>query len=218
LTGFGIVLACMVMCAGVASAFPDTPAPGTILAPGPGEVVAAGQEVDVRWVPLGPAVDEFEILLSLDDGRSFPIRLTEMMEPTLVTLRWVVPNLPSASARLRIRFGDNREEREAPIGAAFRIVGERADPVARLTYRDGEWWAARVVPVYPPAVEAAESRVCRQAPDDWTSKVVAVGPRLEPLAATRTAAVALTVVATRATCDSVTPAMSAEPANVPQRE
>jgi len=51
--------------------------------------------------------DEMELVLSLDDGATFPIRLTARIDPESRTARWRVPALPTEHARLALRAGDD---------------------------------------------------------------------------------------------------------------
>jgi len=113
---------------------------GKILAPGSGDVVSAGEEVEVSWSPLPGGVDEFEILLSMDDGAHFTLRLTPQLDPGLGVLRWTVPNLPSSHARLRLRVGFHGHEIDGPIGTAFQILPRPDLALATPRFRDGEWW------------------------------------------------------------------------------
>ncbi|MGE5236955.1 MAG: hypothetical protein ACM3O7_11460 [Acidobacteriota bacterium] len=194
------------------------PAAGTIVSPSAGETVQAGQLVDVRWTPLDARVDEFELLLSLDDGDSFPIRLTERLEPGLIDHRWSVPNLPSSSARLRVRFGWGGEEHEAPIGGAFCIAAAAGDPAARLSFHEGEWWTSRVAPVSPPEVEVPERRAESQPRSEWTASLVSLGPRVEPIVAGRWAETSAPVAVADRSRASLGSATTARPLATPQRE
>lgn len=115
---------------------------GEIRSPAPGAVVRAGEWAEVAWSALPGNVDEFEILLSLDDGASFTIRLTGQLDPGIGAYRWLVPNFPSAQARLQLRVGVDHHEIEGPLGAPFEIRGEQTLAVASVRWSDGEWWLA----------------------------------------------------------------------------
>lgn len=117
---------------------------GEIRSPNPGQVLSAGQWADVRWTALPPGVEEFEILLSVDDGASFVLRLTPQLDPAMGAYRWRVPNLPSKRARLRLRVGIEHEEIEGPLGRPFEIVAEPGKAAAAAQWRDGELWATAV--------------------------------------------------------------------------
>jgi hypothetical protein len=127
---------------GLGSAVPEVHAAsdwGRIPAPS-GEAVVAGTTTEIRWTALPEDIDEFELLLSLDDGRSFAVRLTPQLDPAVGMYAWRVPNIPAARARLRLRVGRGGHEVEGPPGPAFAIVRDRALPESGLEHRAGEWW------------------------------------------------------------------------------
>ncbi len=127
------------------------PATGRILAPAAGERLAAGSTVTVRWTELPAKVEEFEILLSLDGGRSYGVRLTPRLDPATRELSWEVPNLPADDARIRLRVGVGGREIESTVSAPFVILGSPKAPAATLRFADGEWWTAALAA--PPSSE-----------------------------------------------------------------
>lgn len=114
---------------------------GEVLSPAGGEALRAGQWADVTWSSLPPRVEEFEILLSIDDGATFVLRLTPQLDPALRSYRWRVPNLPSKRARLQLRVGIDHREIEGPLGSPFEIVAAPGRAAAAAHWRDGELWA-----------------------------------------------------------------------------
>ncbi|MEZ5313855.1 MAG: hypothetical protein R2862_09510 [Thermoanaerobaculia bacterium] len=70
-----------------------------------------------------------EAFLSLDGGRSWPVRLTPHLGIDRRRIRVRVPDLPTEEARLLFRIGDEREERAALLPERFRIV--RGDTAPR---------------------------------------------------------------------------------------
>jgi hypothetical protein len=46
-----------------------------------------------------------EVYLSLDGGRTFPFRITPQLDPRASFFYWIVPNTPTSTAVLDIRFG-----------------------------------------------------------------------------------------------------------------
>lgn len=128
------------------------------LAPGAGESVAPGSIVDVRWASLcGGAergVDEAELVLSLDGGETFPIRVTPDLKPCATHVLWKVPALPAAHARLALRAGsDERDATETIeiVSRDFRILPDPDGRVAELKRRAAEWFVPS-----EPGVSSAE--------------------------------------------------------------
>jgi hypothetical protein len=134
-----------------------------MLSPGAGEALAPGAVVEVRWTSLCDVasqsggkrgVDEAEVVLSLDGGRSYPIRVTPELRPCATRFLWTVPALPTVHARLALRSGfEERDETETLqiLSAEFRILRDPDGRVEQLRRHVGEWWIAP-----PPAVLTAE--------------------------------------------------------------
>ncbi len=118
--------------------------------PSAGQVLRAGEWAEVSWTALPPGVEEFELLLSLDDGASYTVRLTPQLDPATDGYRWRVPNFPTSRARIQLRVGIDNEEIALPAGEAFEIVGEAAQPVSGLRWHDGEWWSSSTTWPVPP--------------------------------------------------------------------
>jgi hypothetical protein len=115
-----------------------------LLEPDPGARLEAGATVSVSWTAGLAArtdVEEMELVLSLDGGRSFPLRVTRTLSPEARSFSWRVPSLPTAHARLALRSGREGEEDsetirmtsgefaidaalDAPLEETFRIRGE----------------------------------------------------------------------------------------------
>jgi hypothetical protein len=91
-------------------------------------------------------VREMELVLSLDGGRTFPIRLTRDLAPETRAVFWRVPAFPTRAARIALRVGEGEEpgdERIERVGEAFEIVDEAneagvltSEPIHRIR---GEW-------------------------------------------------------------------------------
>src|SRR5262249_35439784 len=83
----------------------------TLISPMAGQVLYPGQVVRVEWrtsVPSlikWPSYCEIELWLSLDGGSTYTMRLTPSMDPNTTFFYWTVPNTPTNSALLDIRFG-----------------------------------------------------------------------------------------------------------------
>jgi hypothetical protein len=80
-----------------------------LISPRAGEVLVPGQVVRIAWTANFPDVDltmcETEILLSLDGGKTTYMLVTEQRNPKVQYFDWIVPNAPTNTAVLNIRFG-----------------------------------------------------------------------------------------------------------------
>jgi hypothetical protein len=129
-------------------------------APSAGESLSPGSVVELRWTsPCDDLrrrnLDEAELVLSLDGGRTFPVRVTPELNSCATRFVWTVPALPAAHARLALRAG--AEERDASealvaVSADFRILPDPDGRVEQLRRRAAEWWT----PSRPPAATAED--------------------------------------------------------------
>lgn len=123
---------------------PGAPAPAIeLLAPRDGENWVSGEIAEVAWRTTDEGwlarIEEWEAFLSVDGGRSWPVRLTPHLDRGLGRYRFIVPNLPSEQARLLLRFGDERREVEVAPGAHFAIqAGFSPDLAVRYVFAAGE--------------------------------------------------------------------------------
>jgi len=122
-------------------AFPAWSAAGTL-----GSIPAVlhpGEDVVLRWGELPADIEEMELLLSLDDGRTFNLHVSAELDPHEPRFRWRVPNVAAEHARLAIRVGrtslEGREELLAPSNA-FRIVFRTDQPIDHFALREGGAW------------------------------------------------------------------------------
>jgi hypothetical protein len=82
-----------------------------LVSPTAGQVLYPGQKVRVEWKPsvpnatTWPSYCEIELWLSLDGGQTYTILVTPSMDPNTRFFYWIVPNTPTNSAVLDIRFG-----------------------------------------------------------------------------------------------------------------
>ena len=108
-----------------------------LVSPQAGDVVFPGQNVRVEWEALFPKLNvplswcEAEIRLSLDGGVTFPFILTPIQFDPNNSIRsfdWTVPNTPTASAVLDIRFGCEQFYPETPSvqSASSFVIGQSA--------------------------------------------------------------------------------------------
>jgi hypothetical protein len=81
----------------------------TLISPRAGQVLVPGQVVRIAWTANFPDVDltmcETEVLLSLDGGKTTYMLVTEQRNPKVQYFDWIVPNAPTNTAVLNIRFG-----------------------------------------------------------------------------------------------------------------
>lgn len=107
-----------------------------------------GGEATLAWEP-GPRfqeeaarspIQEWEAFLSLDGGRTWPVRLTPHLSTSVRRVTVELPALAAPDARLLLRFGDERRELELELPLRIRIEAprrERARP-ARRAWHAGE--------------------------------------------------------------------------------
>ena len=90
---------------------PPPPYNPVLISPKAGQVLYPGQTVRVEWKNLVstlvtyPAWCEIELWLSLDGGWTWAFQITPSMDPNTRFFYWVVPNTPTTSALLDIRYG-----------------------------------------------------------------------------------------------------------------
>jgi hypothetical protein len=123
----------------LASAHADVTGP--VLVTGIREGVHAGEKIDLRWSGVDPSTDELEILLSVDDGHHFALRVSPELDARAGHYIWRVPNLAAANARLRVRFEHAGREIEGGMSAPFRITPNLVDAPAFAQIHEGAWWS-----------------------------------------------------------------------------
>jgi hypothetical protein len=79
-----------------------------LTSPVAGQVLYVGQKIMIEWKHMLPNIPlagcESEAWLSLDGGRTFSMWIT-WLDPRSTSFLWTVPNTPTNSAVLDIRFG-----------------------------------------------------------------------------------------------------------------
>jgi hypothetical protein len=208
-----LALAFALLLASVAPAAAD----GARVLPLASDRVRAGQVVEARWAGVPRDAQEAELLLSLDGGRHFAIRVSGEVDPRDGRVQFRVPNLPAESALLRLRYGNAAEEHLSAPGAPFRIEADASRPFERRQIHEGSWWTG--VDPDAPAPRAA----------NWTSdppaldrahaeRTVALAPR-DPLApSSLPAGLAAGRVRAAAAIVSAAAPRSNVPQRVPRRE
>jgi hypothetical protein len=119
---------------------------GDFAMPRRGSTLTAGSIVEVRWRAAGPDVrgdaDEAELLLSLDGGRTFSVRVSSELPPGAASYRWRVPALAASSARLALRVGAGHErgrERIVLASGEFTIASSGAEPETLAAGPEEPW-------------------------------------------------------------------------------
>lgn len=123
------------------------PLPARVLhltAPAAGDRLVPGSIVATTWASnaIAEGVDEGELVLSLDGGRTFSVRVSAEIEPGQTRVDWRVPRVPTAHARLALRFGregDAKAERIELVSAEFAIATDPANLEERFFRVGGEW-------------------------------------------------------------------------------
>lgn len=121
------------------------------LAPAAGDLLGSGVVHEARWsapCEQHADADEMELLLSLDGGRTFPIRLTAELPLCASTFRWKVPALSTGRARLAVRIGEEgrpETERIAFMSQEFQIASSESSPTAGLVRGPSEWWTEQAL-------------------------------------------------------------------------
>ena len=105
-----------------------------LISPTAGQVLYPGQQVRVEWEALFPKLGvplswcEMEVFLSLDGGRTFNMCISVSFDPKATFFYWTVPNTPTNTAVLDIRFGCEQFYPETPSvqSASSFVIGQSA--------------------------------------------------------------------------------------------
>jgi hypothetical protein len=135
--------------------------------PAAGATLREGDIVEIRWSGVPADADEVELLLSVDGGRHFSLRLTEELDATSGSWLWRVPALETDNAALAIRMGVNGKEITSAPGPRFRLSPGLGAAGASLRWQGGEIWmdsgdrAETAGPVSPssPCLSAEPTRI-----------------------------------------------------------
>ena len=119
---------------------------------------------------------ETELVLSLDGGLTFPVRISSEMGACATSFRWQVPALETAHARLALRAGAGEEsdnERLELVSEEFAIVVGKADDSEVLIQGARELWTSQAVSgagdeEFPSESMAGGAPERLVAPDSWT--------------------------------------------------
>lgn len=114
-----------------------------LVSPVAGRELAAGSLAVVEWEGQPPIeeAEEWEAFLSLDGGRTHPLRITPHLDLSIHRFTFRVPAFPTREARFLLRFGDERhEEVEVETPYRFTIVASPGGvlPASRISLSRGE--------------------------------------------------------------------------------
>ena len=108
--------------------------------PAEGSSLREGETVEIRWSGVPRGADEIELLLSVDGGRHFSLRLTDKLNSGSRSFLWRVPGLVTDSASLAIRAGVYGREIMSNPGPLFRISRNPSTESLPLRWKAGEIW------------------------------------------------------------------------------
>ena len=150
--------------------------------PGAGASFSAGTTVEASWIaPCDRDREhEGELVLSLDDGRTFPIRLTGEMPACLSGHAWRVPDVATTRARLGLRRGHDGEpgeERIVLVSAPFAIVAGDGPGGAGLIRGAAEWWTREALAEFE-AEDFLDQSLGRE--PEWSERLAADGDAENP--------------------------------------
>jgi hypothetical protein len=131
-----------------ALAYGQTNAPVRLVTPHASTTLAAGSTAEIEWAPVAgfaelQTSEEWEAFLSVDGGATYPVRITPHLDSDLRRFRFQVPPIPTAHARLLLRFGDERRETAFELPERFAITAavalpEERFPSVRMAFTAGE--------------------------------------------------------------------------------
>ena len=142
---FAMLLA-VAMPAGAAVVASPSPAAAFVVSPihfsqpAEGASLHGGETVQIRWSGVPADAEEIELLLSVDGGRHFSLRLTDELDSGSGSFLWRVPSLLTDSASLAIRVGAHGEETVSAPGPLFRLSHSPSTTAVLLRWKAGEIW------------------------------------------------------------------------------
>ena len=110
--------------------------------PAEGSALREGETIQIRWSGVPADAEEIELLLSVDGGRNFSLRLTDELYSSSGSFLWRVPGLSTDTASLAIRMGVHGQEVLSAPGPLFRLSHGPSTPTALLRWKAGEIWVA----------------------------------------------------------------------------
>ena len=105
--------------------------------------VRAGEQFELEWSCADRDVEEIEVLLSVDGGRHYGLRVTPELDAQRGRWTWRIPAIANRHARLRLRYGTERQEAFGEETPEFTIAEDGA-ALARETrapVHESGWWS-----------------------------------------------------------------------------
>ena len=101
----GLLFALALLALGSRSIAQEAPL-ARLLAPAEGDELTTGRDAVIEWeeLALPPHVVEWEAFLSVDGGKTWPLRITPHLDIAIRRFTFRVPDLPTREARLLLRF------------------------------------------------------------------------------------------------------------------
>lgn len=96
-----------------------------------GGPVHPGDRIELVFEGETRGVEEFEILLSMDGGRTYPERISKELNPATRRWLWRVPRLPCKEMRLRVQFHRDGREIEGEESVPVPLIAEGGDDPGR---------------------------------------------------------------------------------------
>lgn len=117
-----------------------------VVAPSNGTTLRGGSTATIAWTattPLPEEAEEWEAFLSVDNGLYYASRITPHLDIDVRTFEWQVPNVASASVRLLIRVGNERDESLFELPLLLSIEPSPAIPTFSMSVEGTTGEAAR---------------------------------------------------------------------------
>ncbi len=137
-------------------------APDAFRSPSPAELLEPGANLEASW-SIGASElagkNEMELVLSLDGGATFPVRLTGRIRPGDRLVDWRVPALPTEHARIALRSGSDEEgETESVLFVSEEFsITSTGGATAEELFAVGMEWRTREALEGAPAQHASAS-------------------------------------------------------------
>ena len=101
--------------------------------------VREGQRLTLHWEGADASIEELEILLSVDGGRTYSISVSPSLDPRTGRYEWIVPKLGGTQPWLRIRFNRGGREIEGRPTRLETFLAHGCDlPESAVLPRDAE--------------------------------------------------------------------------------